>query len=377
MEIKTETSKAVRMLQLMSARLREGKALFDPIKIDINELKDGDYRASTMMMNEGKTAYVICRFKGLDVDGLDDGEGSLCVSADTLISYYEECYGSDEMLRMWNEGVWLRTVNENSEFPTEVKHPMFSEDNQSLRALDELPFKMKDGIPYYQKGTIKPDTEVTIDVAEIQKSIKHKQKVAKHATGGRSPKYYDFNFTEDGSTVVMGDDSDLSMTPITKTLNCEVKGPGASFKVGDEDLEHVMGILTGVVTVYCKTDYPIWITQKGDDYLVGYLVAPKVGDEEVEVDVDEEGDVEVVEIEDEAEEEEDDDGEPEEDEPEDIPEETSDEESTEDEPVEEPTEEPEDESIEDENIPEEPKEEVQAEEDEDEEDLVNLDLDIS
>lgn len=45
MEIRMKTSIVVRMLQMMSARLKEGKALFDPIKISIIPRKDDKYHS--------------------------------------------------------------------------------------------------------------------------------------------------------------------------------------------------------------------------------------------------------------------------------------------------------------------------------------------
>lgn len=89
-----------------------------------------------------------------------------------------------------------------------------SEDNETLRSLEEFPFTMKEGIPYYSNGTIKPDTEVAIDVSEIHKAIKHKSRVTKHAMGGTSPKYYKFIFGTEKSFVIIGDMEDPTMSPI-------------------------------------------------------------------------------------------------------------------------------------------------------------------
>ena len=400
MEMRMKTSNVVRMLQMMSARLREGKTLFDPIKINITPRKE-KFNAVTMMVNRNGTAYAIARFSDIPVTGLDKEVGTICVSADTLISYFEECYGSDETLLIEAEdgGVTARIVNEDADYPTEIFHPQVSEEDGNLRSLDEFPFKLKDGIPFYKEGTIKPDTEVTIDASEIHKAIKHKSRVAKHAMGGRSPKYYKFIFGDKESFVIIGDPDDLTMSPIKKQLNCEVDGPGATFMVGDEDLEHVMGIISGVVTIYCKTDYPIWITQKGEDYGVGYLVAPKAEEEEVDVEVTDEGDVEIVNVEDDEVEDEveaedlDISDDPEDAKPEDSDTNTTDpteDVETEEESKEETKDESEDESdidvvIEDEtdlgedsddDIPV-PKEEVQEETSGDEDDLTDLDLEIS
>ena len=298
MEIRMKTSIVVRMLQMMSARLKEGKALFDPIKISIIPRKDDKYAVIAMMTNKNGTAYAVTRFSDIQASGIEEDGSVLCVYADTLISYFEECYGSDETIKMWDDGIWLKAINEDAEYPTEVRHPQVSEDNETLRSLEEFPFTMKEGIPYYSNGTIKPDTEVAIDVSEIHKAIKHKSRVTKHAMGGTSPKYYKFIFGTEKSFVIIGDMEDPTMSPIKKQLNCVVDGPDATFTVGDEDLEHVAGILSGAIQIYCKTDCPVWITQKGDDYGIGYLVAPKADEEEVNVEVTEEGDVEIVNVED-------------------------------------------------------------------------------
>ena len=298
MEIRMKTSIVVRMLQMMSARLKEGKALFDPIKISIIPRKDDKYAVIAMMTNKNGTAYAVTRFSDIQASGIEKDGSVLCVYADTLISYFEECYGSDETIKMWDDGIWLKAINEDAEYPTEVRHPQVSEDNETLRSLEEFPFTMKEGIPYYSNGTIKPDTEVAIDVSEIHKAIKHKSRVTKHAMGGTSPKYYKFIFGTEKSFVIIGDMEDPTMSPIKKQLNCVVDGPDATFTVGDEDLEHVAGILSGAIQIYCKTDCPVWITQKGDDYGIGYLVAPKADEEEVNVEVTEEGDVEIVNVED-------------------------------------------------------------------------------
>jgi len=298
MEIRMKTSIVVRMLQMMSARLKEGKALFDPIKISIIPRKDNKYAVIAMMTNKNGTAYAVTRFSDIQASGIEKDGSVLCVYADTLISYFEECYGSDETIKMWDDGIWLKAINEDAEYPTEVRHPQVSEDNETLRSLEEFPFTMKEGIPYYSNGTIKPDTEVAIDVSEIHKAIKHKSRVTKHAMGGTSPKYYKFIFGTEKSFVIIGDMEDPTMSPIKKQLNCVVDGPDATFTVGDEDLEHVAGILSGAIQIYCKTDCPVWITQKGDDYGIGYLVAPKADEEEVNVEVTEEGDVEIVNVED-------------------------------------------------------------------------------
>ena len=153
---------------------------------------------------------------------------------------------------------------------------------------------LKLGIPWYHDGKVKPETEITMDVSEIQKAIKHKGKVTRHARGTGAPTYYDFHFSEKDSYVVIGDPEEKTISPITKHLNCTVEGPEASVKIGADNLEHVAHVLSGVFAIYAKTDYPIWITQKGDDFGVGYLLAPKAEDEEVDIQVAEDGSVEII-----------------------------------------------------------------------------------
>jgi hypothetical protein len=301
-ELRTEQKNAIRMLQVMSARLGRGKALFNPLRLAIVEDVKGKIVVSTAMQNENQSSSMIAQFRGMSVTGVGKEEIGICIDADVIIDYLEENYGADEMIliKMHDAGDSIWVVNENSEYQTRSRH--YLEEEEYVGWLKKFPVMLENGMVSYNVGTPekpvrqKPETEITIDAAELQKIIARQDHVKRNAKGKTGPTYYKIKFSKSKSTAIIGDMNDKNIAPIELELNCKVDGPDAEVTVGDSNFEHIIGIMTGELKLYAKdTGFPLWVIMKGDSFSAGYLIAAKTEVAEVETNVSETGEVEVVE----------------------------------------------------------------------------------
>jgi hypothetical protein len=290
-----KASELTKALQLMSARLSRGKIQFNPLKITMsNEDKGKEIIMASMMGNFNGTASVTAKYTG--PEGKIKKPISFCVDADVMLDYLEECYGADEMIDVTIKEGEIVLVNTQSQFPTQCK--FYTEDESTVRALAEFPVVLKDGMAYYKQGTIKPETEIVIDAAELQKVIKKRDHVKRNAREGTGPNYHRFDFSADGSVAIIGDPDDKTISPIRMAMNCKVTGSDSSVILGTKEFEQITGIQTGEIHMFAKTDCPIWIIVKGDSHNVGYLIAPKAKEAEVNTEVTGDGDVQIMEPED-------------------------------------------------------------------------------
>lgn len=289
-----KASELIKALQLMSARLSRGKVQFNPMKITMAN-KEGKIALSTTMANFNKTASIIAEAGGFEGEKIKGKGMSFCVDVDVMIDYFEQYYGPDEIVTMTfsNESASITTHNGGAEFPTTCQ--FWLEDESAVKSLETFPMTLKDGMVYYMKGTIKPETEVTVDAAEIQRIIKGREHVKRNAKEGTGPKVHHFKFEQKRSVAVIGDLNDKTVSPVITAINCKVDGPAMDVILGADSVEQIIGVQNGEIKIFGKTGYPVWIVVKGDKINAGYLIAPMEEAPEVQTEVSEAGDVQVVE----------------------------------------------------------------------------------
>ena len=267
--LKAQT-KRLRSMFTMLTLAKTSEAIFNPIVIEIVEEKGKEPYVRMQATNSTNTVACIQKHRNIEID--HDGDSHIPVNGldvlDALRLFDDEAiieieFGQDEIL--------IRDT-ENVKIKDEVKIPILHLD--TVKSYDENPpFKTdaKGVIELKNKKTgklLKFGIVSTIPTDFIRAQIKRAD-FAKLA-----PRLFQLIFDGIELKLIVGNDSDSYTKSVTSTVDVDGKGSGTC-KYGD-GYEAIFGSLEGSVLFMTSEQSPAWITQKEEDHIVQFLLAPAV-----------------------------------------------------------------------------------------------------
>lgn len=267
--LKAQTKQLRNMFNMLTLS-KTGDPIFNPIVIEIVGEKDKESYVKMQATNSTNTVACIQKHRNIEID--HDGDSHIPLNGleilDALRLFDDEAiieieFGQDEIL--------IRDT-ENVKIKDEVKIPIPHID--TVESYDgSLPFKTdaKGIIELKNKKTgklLKFDIISTIPTDFIRAQIKRAD-FAKLA-----PRLFQLTFDEAELKLIVGNDSDSYAKSVTSTVDVDGKGSGTC--TYGEGYEAIFGSLNGSVLFMTSEQNPAWITQKEEDHIVQFLLAPAV-----------------------------------------------------------------------------------------------------
>ncbi len=267
--LKAETSKFQEVFRLLTLP-KSGDPMFNPIIIDVvNEGKNSYIQMKAV--NETNTVSTIQKHRGIEIqqdesasqiamDGVEILNALTLFNADSQI---EIEFGSDNVI--------IRDI-EDVELKNRVKIP--AQHYESVTTYTgELPFKIdKKGVAQIKDKSTGKLLEFGIVATIPTDFVKAQIKRADFANV--SPRLFQMVFDGNKLKLIAGDDSDTYSKSVDLTTQISGKGKGTC-TYGD-GYEAIFQSLTGDVLFMGSNDTPCWITQKEEDHIVQFLVAPAI-----------------------------------------------------------------------------------------------------
>lgn len=269
--LKAPTKQLKSMFNMLTLS-KVGDAIFNPIVLEIVEEKGKEPYICMRATNSTNTVATIQKHRNIEIHQYEGSDAYIPVNGlevlDALRLFDDEAiieieFGQDEIL--------IRDT-ENVKIKDEVKIPIPHLD--TVESYDENPpFKTnaKGVIELKNKQTgklLKFDITSTIPTDFIRAQIKRAD-FAKLA-----PRLFRLTFNESELNLIVRNDSDTYTKSVKSTVDIDGKGSGTcTFGAGYEE---IFSSLDGSVLFMTSDKSPAWITQKEEDHIVQFLLAPAV-----------------------------------------------------------------------------------------------------
>ena len=192
-----------------------------------------------------------------------------------------DCVEMLDALKLFDDSAKIQIEFANSKIIISDLDDVEMKDNVSIPSVDiesvtniGLPFKIKSGMAELKNKTTGEvlvfDIKATIPVKYLQAQIKRADYAA------IAPRIFDMKFNDNDLTLLVGNPESY-----TKSVKTEVKieGSGSGDLSFANGYEQIFQSLNGDVILHGKSYSPVWITKKGDNYIVQYLIAPAMVEE--------------------------------------------------------------------------------------------------
>jgi hypothetical protein len=269
--LKAQTKQLKNMFNMLTLS-KTSEAIFNPIVIEIVEEKGKEPYIRMQATNSTNTVATIQKHRNIEIHQYEGSDPHIPINGseilDALRLFDDEAtieieFGQDNIL--------IRDV-ENVKMKDEVKIPAPHLD--TVESYDETPpFKVnaKGVIELKNKSTgklLKFDIVSTIPTDLIRAQIKRAD-FAKI-----TPRLFQLTFDGPELKLIVGNDSDAYAKSVTSTTDVDGKGSGmCTYGAGYEE---IFGSLNGSVLFMASNQSPAWITQKEEDHIVQFLLAPAV-----------------------------------------------------------------------------------------------------
>lgn len=269
-----ETSKFQEVFRLLTLS-KSGNPMFNPIIIDV-VAEDKKPYIQMKAVNETNTVSTIQKHRGIEIRQDDDSESQIAMNATEILNALT-LFNPDSQIEIefGSDNVIIRDI-EDVELKNRVKMPAQSYDSVAVY-MDELPFKIdKKGIAQIKNKATGESLEFDIVATIPSDFIKAQIKRADFAN--LSPRLFQMAFNGNKLKLVIGDDSDAYSKSVDLTTQIIGKGEGTC-TYGD-GYEAIFQSLTGDVLFMGSNRAPCWITQKEEEHIVQFLMAPAIVDED-------------------------------------------------------------------------------------------------
>lgn len=274
--LKAETAKFQEVFRLLTLP-KSGTPMFNPIIIDVMTEGNEPY-IQMKAVNETNTVSTSQKHRGIQIHQ-DDNDGSQIAMDGTEILDALGLFNSDSEIEIafGSDNVIIRDVGD-VELKNRIKIPAQHYDSVTTYAGD-LPFKVDNkGIAQIKnKATGKPlifNIVATIPAEFIKAQIKRAD------FANVSPRLFQMVFEGNKLKLVVGDDSDAYSKSVD--LTTQISGKGKGICTFGDGYEAIFQSLNGDVLFMGSNKAPCWITQKEDEYIVQFLVAPAMPLGEIE-----------------------------------------------------------------------------------------------
>ena len=265
--LKATTKQLKNMLNMLTLS-KSGDAIFNPIVLEIVEDKKPYIRMQGT--NTTHTVATIQKHRNIAIE--HDGDPHIPVNGLEILNALRLFDDEATIEIEFSENNILIRDTENVKIKDEVKIP--SPHIDTVESYDESPpFKTdeKGIIELKNKKTgklLKFDIVSTIPTDFIRSQIKRAD------FADITPRLFQLAFNGPELKLIVGSDSDAYSKSVTSTVDIDGKGSGTC-TFGD-GYEAIFGSLDDSVLFMASNQSPAWITQKGDDHIVQFLLAPSI-----------------------------------------------------------------------------------------------------
>lgn len=264
-----ETSKFQEVFRLLTLP-KSGNPMFNPVVIDV-VTEDKKPYIQMKAVNETNTVSTIQKHRGIKIQH-DNPKSQIAMNATEILnalglfnpnSQIEIEFGSDNVI--------IRDI-EDVELKNRVKIPAQSYDSVTTY-IGELPFKIdKKGIAQIKNKATGESLEFDIVATIPTDFVKAQIKRADFANV--SPRLFQMVFDENKLKLAVGNDSDAYSKSVD--LTTQIIGKGKGICTYGDGYEAIFQSLTGDVLFMGSDNTPCWITQKEEEHIVQFLVAPAI-----------------------------------------------------------------------------------------------------
>lgn len=266
---KGNTGKLRNMFYMLTLS-KSSEAVFNPVVLEIVEEKGKDPYIRMQSINSTHTVATIQKHRNIEirhddelripVNGLEILDALKLFDDDTIV---EIEFGPDN--------IFLRDT-ENVKMKDEIKIPIIHLD--TVESYDETPpFKTNTkGIIELKNKTTGKALNFSVNSTVPTEFIRAQIKRADFAKV--EPRLFQLDFNETELKLVVGNDSDTYTKSVTSTVDIDGKGSGTSMY--GEGYEAIFNSLSGKVLFMTSDNAPAWITQKEEDHIVQFLLAPAI-----------------------------------------------------------------------------------------------------
>lgn len=270
--MKAKTSKFQEVFRLLTLS-KGGEAMFNPIIVEVVADKGQPY-IQMSATNETNTVSTIQKHKGIEIreddKSEDEGKSQIAMNAVEILGSLSLFNPDSEIeIEFGSDNVIIQDI-EDVELKNRVKIPGQHPDTVTTH-LDSLPFEIdKKGVALLKnKATgkmLRFDIVATIPTDFIRAHIKRAD------FANISPRLFEMKFDKNELKLIVGNDSDAYSKSVELTTQISGKGNGTC-TYGD-GYEAIFQSLTGDVLFMGSDGTPCWITQKEDEHIVQFLMAP-------------------------------------------------------------------------------------------------------
>jgi len=138
--------------------------------------------------------------------------------------------------------------------------------------LSKLPIKFSDGIPLFGKKEFPLDCEFTMKLVELKDIVSYANAI--------SAEFYQFMSTGKRISVRIGDihNVDDYVPYDTETKLSKGKSLDVTYSFGIGEISKTFS--QNELTCNCATDRPAWIYEKGEDFILGVAIPPKIKEQQ-------------------------------------------------------------------------------------------------
>ena len=269
--LKAQTKQLKKMFNMLTLS-KVGDAVFNPVVIEIVEQTDKEPYIQMQATNSANTVISNQKHRNIEIHQDEGSDSHIPINGLEILNALKLFDDETEVeIEFGQDNIKIRDT-ENVKIKDEVKLPMINLD--SIESYDETqPFKIdkKGVVEIKNKKTgklLKFDVTSTIPTEFIKAQIKRAD------FANLSPRLFQLEFQKNELKLIVGDDSDAYAKSVTSTVDVDGKGKGTC--VYGDGYEEIFGSLEGSVLFMTSEQSPAWITQKEEDHIVQFLLAPAV-----------------------------------------------------------------------------------------------------
>lgn len=208
------------------------------------------------------------RYTGFKVTG----EGTVGIEGRDNLKYISRLFKSDDEIKMVIDSTEIKVIGPKDEITTprlEVK--------DLATYIDACPYVLsEDFMIRYSQGKVKPKTVVKMNASILSEVTKKADIIGQD--------YFPMSFNEDGvlNYSVGSNTKERTNHVISSTIE-GLEHDGDKLEIClQAGFPELVGFLTGNITLAGISNYPVWIKAEKDNALLGFVISPRIEDEDLD-----------------------------------------------------------------------------------------------
>ena len=259
MKIKIKQSKLIEILDYLSV---DGLFSFSEITTTIDEKTKKPCLVSSQT---GDFAYRYAKFFGEYFEELSEEEESICIDIDKVRKFINYEKPGDIIT------IQYPAPNDKTKLMLKIgktKHKLAITKIDDKEHRTVLPFPMKKGVPYMNKGQVALDTNFVINLESIKRITGY---ASAHGT-----EFFGFKIGDDKKVKIRVGDLHATDDCTEDEPNCKVLNVNGNLDVIlTYGVKEIAKTFHGDVKVYMKSGMAAWFTETSQNHRFGILISPR------------------------------------------------------------------------------------------------------